>query len=180
MRTTRCLLCRLAVLACAFTVVALGPKAAAADAATRTMLEEIEDARSETWRWQRLVRRPRTPASRLGERWLHPLLQLYALDSWRRQARRARSAAYNPPRLAAWLCIHGHEGAWTAETGNGYYGGLQMDRSFQLTYAPELVRAKGYAHRWLWIEQIWVAERAYGNGRGFRPWPNAARACGLT
>jgi hypothetical protein len=28
--------------------------------------------------------------------------------------------------LAGWLCIHSREGAWNANTGNGYYGGLQM------------------------------------------------------
>src|SRR4051812_14293335 len=32
--------------------------------------------------------------------------------------------------LSAWLCIHSGEGSWTANTGNGYYGGLQMDYSF--------------------------------------------------
>jgi hypothetical protein len=26
---------------------------------------------------------------------------------------------------------------------------------------------------------MWVAERAYRSGRGFYPWPNTARACGL-
>jgi len=29
------------------------------------------------------------------------------------------------------------------------------------------------------LEQMWVAERAYRNGRGFYPWPNTARYCGL-
>ena len=72
-----------------------------------------------------------------------------------------------------------HEGAWTANTGNGYYGGLQMDVRFQQTYGPELVRWKGLAHRWGYLEQIWVAERAYRSGRGFTPWPNTARYCGL-
>ena len=31
---------------------------------------------------------------------------------------------------AAWLaqarCVHAHEGPWTANTGNGYYGGMQF------------------------------------------------------
>ena len=30
-----------------------------------------------------------------------------------------------------WRCIHEHEGAWNANTGNGYYGGLQMTLWFQ-------------------------------------------------
>ena len=28
--------------------------------------------------------------------------------------------------LQGWICIHSREGAWNAQTGNGYYGGLQM------------------------------------------------------
>ncbi len=64
-------------------------------------------------------------------------------------------------------------------TGNGYYGGLQMDIEFQRMYGADLLRRKGTADRWTPIEQIWVAERAYRSGRGFYPWPNTARSCGL-
>src|SRR6059058_153130 len=28
------------------------------------------------------------------------------------------------PHRAGWLCIHSREGAWTSNTGNGFYGGL--------------------------------------------------------
>jgi hypothetical protein len=54
-----------------------------------------------------------------------------------------------------------------------------MDLSFQRTYGADLLRKKGTANRWTPLEQIWVAERAYRSGRGFHPWPNTARACGL-
>ena len=40
----------------------------------------------------------------------------------------------------AFLCIHSYEGAWTSNTGNGYYGGLQMDWGFMRSYGPEFVR----------------------------------------
>lgn len=83
------------------------------------------------------------------------------------------------PRLSAWVCIHHYEGAWNANTGNGYYGGLQMDTGFQSTYGPELLHSKGTANNWTPKEQIMVADRAYESGRGFNPWPNTARACGL-
>lgn len=83
------------------------------------------------------------------------------------------------PHYSQWLCIHSHEGAWNANTGNGYYGGLQMDISFQRTYGPELLRAKGTADNWTPFEQMMVAERAHRSGRGFGPWPNTARMCGL-
>ena len=36
----------------------------------------------------------------------------------------------------AFLCIHSYEGGWTSNTGNGYYGGLQMDWGFMRTYGP--------------------------------------------
>ena len=95
-------------------------------------------------------------------------------DAYHLEARRYRSA---------FLCIASHEagpehGGWRANTGNGYYGGLQMDRTFQRTYGPELYRRKGTADRWTPDEQIAVASRAVAS-RGFHPWPNTARTCGL-
>ena len=39
--------------------------------------------------------------------------------------------------------------------------------------------AEGTANNWTPMEQMWVAERAYSSGRGFGPWPNTARMCGL-
>lgn len=84
-----------------------------------------------------------------------------------------------PPHYNQWLCIHSNEGAWDANTGNGFYGGLQMDWSFMRTYGPAYLRTKGTADNWTPLEQMWVAERAYSSGRGFGPWPNTARACGL-
>jgi hypothetical protein len=54
-----------------------------------------------------------------------------------------------------------------------------MDLGFQQHYGGELLREKGTADNWTPVEQMWVAERAYRAGRGFYPWPNAARYCGL-
>ena len=80
---------------------------------------------------------------------------------------------------SAFLCIHHHEGAWDANTGNGYYGGLQMDRRFQLLYGSDFVAKWGTADNWPAWAQLQAAVRAYRSGRGFYPWPNTARACGL-
>ncbi len=79
----------------------------------------------------------------------------------------------------AFLCIHGYEGAWTSNTGNGYYGGLQMDWSFMRMYGSEFVRQWGSADNWPVAAQLTAAARAHASGRGFTPWPNTARACGL-
>jgi transglycosylase-like protein len=98
-------------------------------------------------------------------------------------ARRSPAAAAVPDipdfLRSAFLCIHHYEGAWTSNTGNGYYGGLQMDVSFQSSYGGDYLRRWGTADRWPAWAQIHTAVRAYQSGRGFYPWPNTARACGL-
>lgn len=88
--------------------------------------------------------------------------------------------------VSAWGCIHYNprtrtgEGAWDSNTGNGYYGGLQMDQSFQDSYGSDMEKAYGgNAHLWHPYDQMIVAERARRSGRGYYPWPNTARACGL-
>jgi len=80
---------------------------------------------------------------------------------------------------SAFLCIHHYEGAWDSNTGNGYYGGLQMDRRFQTLYGADFVAKWGTADNWPAWAQLQVAVRAYRSGRGFYPWPNTARVCGL-
>jgi Transglycosylase-like domain len=80
---------------------------------------------------------------------------------------------------SAFTCIHRYEGAWSSNTGNGYYGGLQMDIGFQSAYGREFLRRWGTADRWPAWAQVAAAARAYRSGRGFSPWPNTARACGL-
>jgi hypothetical protein len=80
---------------------------------------------------------------------------------------------------ASFRCIHHYEGAWNANTGNGYYGGLQMDLSFQGNYGADFLRRWGTADAWPVWAQLQAAVRAYRSGRGFYPWPNTARACGL-
>ncbi len=77
------------------------------------------------------------------------------------------------------LCVHRGEGSWTAATGNGYYGGLQLDLDFQRTYGGPFLRAWGTADHWPPYVQIAVAEAARLSGRGYHPWPRTARACGL-
>jgi hypothetical protein len=106
----------------------------------------------------------------------HRWLRRYAL----RHIATARARMIPPiPHLAGWLCIHSHEGSWT-DSGDPYWGGLQMDRQFMESYGADMiVRFHGYANVWpVWAQMV-VAERAYSSGRGYGPWPNTARACGL-
>lgn len=109
----------------------------------------------------------------------------WVLDYWKRVNWKVLQDFIAVPNASAWNCIHSHEagspwtGQWKANTGNGYYGGLQMDYTFQSTYSPYLLKLKGTANHWTPIEQMWVAEHARASGRGFYPWPNTARHCGL-
>lgn len=104
-------------------------------------------------------------------KWVH--------DHWKKINWRVLKSYQAVPNKSAWLCIHGHEGAWNAATGNGYYGGLQMEPGFQSSYGQYLLSAKGMANNWTPLEQMWVAVRAYNSGRGFGPWPNTRRMCGV-
>jgi hypothetical protein len=131
-----------------------------------------------TWRWERLMGAPTTPTEgRVLAEMSIPDVQS-AVELWKERAAAAHRKATRPPHLAAWLCIHRHEGGWSSNTGNGYYGGLQMNLGFQQTYARLLFRLKGTADHWTPLEQMWAAEKA-SKSRGFWPWPNTARYCGL-
>ena len=147
------------------------------------LLAQINRYRTETWHWQRLMGKRLTPTTNSAAKSRKPSYRQWVLKLWKQRAARERRIAQNPPRRSAWLCIYRHERhplqGWRTRTGNGYYGGLQMDISFQRSYGGWLLARKGTADRWSPIEQIWVAERAYRAGRGFYPWPNTARYCGL-
>jgi hypothetical protein len=129
--------------------------------ATRTLASAAKDTppTQKLYKWQvkaatmtlQLSRRPVSRLTLIGPRWL----------------------------TDAFTCIHHYEGAWNANSGNGYYGGLQMNSGFMSTYGDDYVRRWGTADHWPAWAQIGVAVRAYRSGRGFWPWPNTARACGL-
>jgi hypothetical protein len=136
----------------------------------------IRRFRADTRHWQTVMNgRPPATARRLAANSLPRLHQL--ARRWQRRAHRLWLLATHPPRLRDWLCIHRYEGSW-ADSGSPYWGGLQMDLSFQQTYGGWLLTHKGTADHWSPLEQIWVAERA-SRSRGFSPWPNTARDCGL-
>jgi hypothetical protein len=142
------------------------------------LARQIRQYRRQTWRWQNVMGVRRTRANRAAVRHPSRTYKRWVRDLWKRRAIRAHRRAHNPPHKAGWLCIHNHEGAWN-DPNAPYYGGLQMDISFQRTYGGRLLRTKGTADRWTPLEQMWVAEKAHRSGRGYYPWPNTARYCGL-
>jgi Transglycosylase-like domain len=159
------------------------PRDADAAATRAQTLAQIDDLRRQTWRLQTLMGKRRTPTFYGERRTPDAAYRFWIRGLWKRRAAAALRQAQNPPRRSAWMCIHRYERhplqGWRTNTGNGFYGGLQMNIAFQRTYGAELLRRKGTANNWTSYEQMWVAERAYRNGRGFYPWPNTARYCGL-
>jgi hypothetical protein len=137
----------------------------------------IRRFRTDTRHWL-TVMNGRPPASASRTLATRSLARLQRIERrWRQRAHQARWRAKHPPYLQAWLCIHRYEGSW-ADPGSPYWGGLQMDLSFQQTYGGWLLQHKGTADHWSALEQIWVAVRA-ARSRGFSPWPNTARSCGV-
>jgi hypothetical protein len=132
----------------------------------------VRRLRRTVWHWQSVMGVRRRAYAKA------PLHTRQALQYWRRQARYVSRLAARPPHKSGWLCIHRYEGSWR-DSGDPYWGGLQMDRGFMRTYAPRVLLRRGWADHWTALEQIWVAERAHKSGRGYWPWPNAARFCGL-
>jgi Transglycosylase-like domain len=144
------------------------------------ILQDIVSFRDQTWRYQRTMGVRSTPYAHSAVGKHGRGYKLWVRELWHSRAKTARKRfVAGPPHRAGWQCIHRYEGPWNARTGNGFYGGLQMDYGFMRTYGAHLLRKKGTADRWTPLEQMWVAEKAHRSGRGFGPWPNTARACGL-
>lgn len=146
--------------------------------ADRAVIRKIINLRNSTWRWQDVMLESRTPYSSTVETTSSRDYRSWALDVWQRRAKEAWRRAQRPPHYDEWQCIHRYEGSWTDPNGP-YYGGLQMDVSFQRAYGGRLLDTQGTADHWSPLQQMWVAEHAHAAGRGFYPWPNTARFCGL-
>ena len=138
--------------------------------ARTSQVKTIVRFRKQTWAWQRLMRTPLTPKRRPEPALERPGVPPLGTRALAQARRRGAAQGAQPARLRAWLCIKRHEGPWN-DPHAPYYGGLQMDLTFQRLYGADLLRRKGTANRWKPIEQIWVAERAHRSGRGFHPWP---------
>jgi hypothetical protein len=177
------ILCALALAFALSLATGVSPRSAEAATQRAQVIAQIDTLRKQTWRLQELMGKRRTPTHYDERKTPDPDYRAWVRKLWKKRAAVALRQAQDPPREPAWLCIHRHERdprqGWGTHTGNGYYGGLQMDLAFQRAYGPELLRRKGTANNWTSYEQMWVAWRAYKSGRGFYPWPNTARYCGL-
>lgn len=161
-----------------FIAVTVAASTAQANSKRSEIRSKTDTLISHTWYMQNVIGTPLAPTNRSYryERSI-PYLRWVRIH-WRVIHRQVSKIFHNPPHFGEFLCIHRLEGAWNSDTGNGYYGGLQMDLGFQRSYGGFLVKLKGTADRWTPLEQIWVAEKATRT-RGFGPWPNTAAYCGL-
>lgn len=78
--------------------------------------------------------------------------------------------------VMAFDCVHAGEGSWTANTGNGFFGGLQFDLGSWVANGGR--RFASRADLATPAQQMTVAI-TYHARAGFYPWPNTARRCGL-
>jgi hypothetical protein len=147
----------------------------------RTLRRRLQSVHGRAVAVARHAALPVPPPPRLG--WRRDSLRLQlgeqarVLGRYRAQARRPLRVRLE--RFEAWVCIHRHEAAWN-DTGDPYWGGLQMDRGFMRAYGRDMIARHrgGLADTWTPAEQIVVAERAYYR-RGFAPWPQTSRSCGV-
>jgi hypothetical protein len=154
-------------------------------------IEGIGYYRSATWRSQDKMGKARTP---IAHRVTHPLFRRacgytrWVAKLWVKRAKlnRIRYEKFQAERrriqslgavTSDWECIHSHEGAWD-DPNPPYWGGLQMDYAFQQAYGSEFLARWGTADNWPVWAQITAANRAKAT-RGYSPWPNTARMCGL-
>jgi len=94
-----------------------------------------------------------------------------AAVKWLTREYNETEAVLHPPRVyssssshyTGWMCIHAREGSWNAQTGNGYYGGLQMTYGWagrvgnaalmspdaQIAAADAEAREHGYSYGWM-------------------------------
>jgi len=139
---------------------------------------KAERAQAATVRWQTVVRgRPPQRASSHTSNANSPQEARDNARAWHRRAVAAWRRATHPPQRRAWYCIHHYEGSWS-DPNAPYWGGLQMDYTFQSTYGAWLLKHEGTADHWAPLAQIWAGVRAW-RVRGFAPWSTTAHACGV-
>lgn len=181
---------RIVLLTASALLVILYVPTARADSPRRVTDTQIQQARERVWKCQESLGLPRSPVSKSKP--VGPLYRLWVLNKWVglgdgvcHAVRQLQSVNYTEIREArAWArspgpaCVSSKEGGVTSNTGNGYYGKWQADPSFQRAYGPEYVARWGYAHNWPAYAQDVMAYRGW-KSRGWGPWPNTSRMCGL-
>jgi hypothetical protein len=132
--------------------------------------------RTNVWR----VRAGNVKATLSRKVYEYPARRPYYLWVWRHKRIAARTFYKG---IWSWYygsgasCVHGKEGSWS-DPNPLYYGGFQMDMSFQSSFGSRYLARYGTANHWPATIQIRVT-RSVVKQAGWGRWPNTARACGL-
>jgi hypothetical protein len=142
----------------------------------------VQRFRRNVWQWQHVMGVRLTPGDGNPYR-TTPQRRLQLIERWHDRLLSTYQAFLDPPHKQQWQCIQSYETAppfpgWRTNSGNRYYGGLQMDIDFMRAYGKWLLHRKGTADNWTPLEQMWTAEHALPT-RGYHPWPLTAHDCGL-
>ena len=96
----------------------------------------------------------------------------------------ARGSHPSPDWLSQARCIHLHEGPWAANTGNGYFGGMQFAAKtwLRMQGSPQPAFAHpgdpAYPFTATPLAQLQIAWRVWlGDGRSWRSWGAVGTAC---
>jgi Transglycosylase-like domain len=96
----------------------------------------------------------------------------------------ARDAQPPASWLAQAMCVHRHEGPWSANTGNGYFGGMQFAAATwrRMKGSPQpALRHPGdpaYPFAATQAEQLEVAWRVWlSSGRSWQAWGDVGALC---
>jgi hypothetical protein len=162
----RALTVAIAVAAIAATLLVIRAASGQPPPSLRALVEDRHQGRTAEW-WARRTTVWKRRAQRRD-------LRIHRLRAANRQ--RVELGAHGVAR--GLLCIHSFEGSWT-DPAAPHWGGLQMDLDFQRSYGGPFLAALGTADRWPVFVQVAVAMEAYYSGRGYGPWPNTRRRCGL-
>lgn len=102
-------------------------------------------------------------------------------------AARAESTQLPSGWLAQAMCIHRHEGPWTANTGNGYFGGMQFRPATWLRVkGPKQVAFAhpgdpAYPFSASPTQQLQVARLVWSrDGNSWRSWGAVGATCSVT
>lgn len=155
---------------------------AACDARPAYTLCAIHHYRNRVWRIEARLGAPPSRYDWTAERkHTSAAYRLWTRHLWYTRWLHWRHVAALRPWPAWWLpqavCVHQHEGAWN-DPSAPYWGGMQMDLSFQAAYGGVFLARWGTADHWPPLDQLIAAYRGW-RARGWEPWPASAWSCGL-
>lgn len=153
-------------------------------------LRAIHHARDMTWHYQRLLGHPLRPYGATAEKSPSHAYRMWVLHLWhrhwmlaKRRYNHVRQSWYGvpPDHVRIFLCIHPRESVdWYADTGNGFYGGLQFSAQTWTSVVDSApVPLPAMANEATPQQQVYAANYLiYAMGAIYSTqWPNTSPGC---